>query len=327
MKLIDDINKKYGDNSLFLYGDMKASEVPVIPTGSLLLDIALGIGGIPRGRITEIYGPESSGKTTLCKSIAGNCQKLGGKVAFIDVEHALDPYWAEVCGVNVNELLLSQPDYAEMALNIVEMIVRAGDVDLIILDSVASLAPKAEVEGEMGDAHMALVARLMSQAMRKLTAIVSDSNTAVIFTNQLRKKIGVVFGSPDTTTGGEALKYYSSIRLDLRPAEAIKDKTDVIGKFTKCTVRKNKMAPPFKQIKFNIYFDKGMSQPREIMDWAIGQNIINKSGSWFIISDNEGTLRIQGENNLLKKLKEDEEFLIEIENKFRLQNGLPLRSI
>lgn len=326
MKLIDDINKKYGDNAAFVYGDMAVQSIPVIPTGSFNLDVALGIGGIPRGRIIEIYGPESSGKTTLCKSIAGNCQSLGGKVAFVDVEHAFDPYWAELCGVKVEDLIVSQPDNAEMAMDIVEIIIRSKDVDLVVIDSVAGLVPRAEVEGEMGDSHMALTARLMSQAMRKLTPLIKESAAAIIFTNQLRQKIGVMFGSPETTTGGQALRYYASIRLDMRKNTQIKDGTEVVGNTSKVTVRKSKVSPPFKVAFFDIYFDTGISLLSEIINYALELEYIEKRASFYTIKNgSEEGLKVQGMAKLRQTLSQDMENLLLVENKIRQHLRLPLR--
>lgn len=323
-KFLDEINKKYGDRSIFLLDSADIEAIPVIPTGSLKLDVALGVGGFPRGRIVEVYGPESSGKTTLCQHLISNCQKMGGKAAFVDVEHALDPHWLDVCGVKVEELYVSQPDNGEMAMNIVEMIVRSKDVDLVILDSVAGLVPRAEIEGEMGDAHMALIARLMSQAMRKLSAPVKESNCIVVFTNQLRKNIGGGPWSPDdVTTGGEALKYWSSIRLDLRRSSQIKDKDEVVGNKVRVTIRKNKVAPPFKVTELDIYYDEGISHLSEIINFGIEMGFIDKKGAgWFNI---EETIKIQGEQNLRNELKKNTELLISIENNIRGNLGLPLK--
>src|ERR1700716_1994793 len=279
------IVKSYGKGSIMKLGEQAAlrGEITVIPTGALLLDLALGVGGIPRGRVTELYGPESAGKTTLALHIIAEAQKQGGVAAFVDAEHALDPLYASRIGVKIDDLLISQPDTGEQALEIVEVLVRSGAVDVIVIDSVAALVPKAEIEGEMGDSHMGLQARLMSQALRKLTAVVSRNSATVIFINQIRMKIGVVFGSPETTTGGNALKFYSSVRLDIRRIGAVKDGEQMIGNRTRVKVVKNKMAPPFREAEFDILYGVGISRPHELLDLAVERNLIEKSGAWFEI--------------------------------------------
>lgn len=296
------IERQFGKGAIMRLGSRPVIEVPVISTGSLALDKALGIGGVPRGRVTEIFGPESSGKTTLALHIIAEAQKTGGIAAFIDAEHALDTSYAKRLGVNCDELLVSQPDTGEQALEISDMLVRSGAVDIMVIDSVAALVPRAEIEGEMGDAHMGLQARLMSQALRKLTANIGKTMTAVIFINQIRMKIGVVFGNPETTTGGNALKFYSSVRLDIRRTGAIKEGQDTIGNRTKVRVVKNKMAPPFKEVEFDIMFGEGISQYGELMDIGVNLGIIDKSGSWYSFEDQ----RIgQGRQNVINYLKEN----------------------
>jgi recombination protein RecA len=309
------IEKQFGKGSVMRMGDAGAiKDIDVISTGSIGLDVALGIGGLPKGRVVEIYGPESSGKTTLTLQVVAEAQKLGGTAAFVDAEHALDPSYAEKLGVNVDELLVSQPDTGEQALEITDMLVRSGAVDIIVVDSVAALTPKAEIEGEMGDSHMGLQARLMSQALRKLTGNIKRSNAMVIFINQIRMKIGVMFGSPETTTGGNALKFYASVRLDIRRIGAIKKGDEVIGNQTRVKVVKNKVSPPFKQAEFEILYGEGISREGEIIDVGVAQNIIEKSGSWY----SYGKDRIgQGKENVREYLKTNPDIRDEIELKIR----------
>jgi recombination protein RecA len=309
------IEKQFGKGSVMRMGDgTSIRDIEVISTGSIGLDVALGIGGLPKGRVVEIYGPESSGKTTLTLQVVAEAQKLGGTAAFIDAEHALDPGYAAKLGVNVDELLVSQPDTGEQALEITDMLVRSGAVDIIIIDSVAALTPKAEIEGEMGDSHMGLQARLMSQALRKLTANIKRSNVMVIFINQIRMKIGVMFGSPETTTGGNALKFYASVRLDIRRIGAIKKGDEVIGNQTRVKVVKNKVAPPFKQAEFEILYGEGISRLGELIDLGVQQDIVGKAGSWYSYGDD----RIgQGKDNAREFLKANPEMANEIERKVR----------
>jgi len=309
------IEKQFGKGSVMRMGDgTSIRDIEAISTGSIGLDVALGIGGLPRGRVVEIYGPESSGKTTLTLQVIAEAQKLGGTAAFIDAEHALDPNYAEKLGVNVDELLVSQPDTGEQALEITDMLVRSGAVDIIVIDSVAALTPKAEIEGEMGDSHMGLQARLMSQALRKLTANIQRSNTMVVFINQIRMKIGVMFGSPETTTGGNALKFYASVRLDIRRIGAIKKGDEVVGNQTRVKVVKNKVSPPFKQAEFEILYGHGISRLGELIDLGVQHDIVNKAGSWYSYGDD----RIgQGKENVREFLKEHPEMADEIERKIR----------
>jgi recombination protein RecA len=317
---ITQIERQFGKGSIMrLGGTEKISDVPVIPTGSLGLDLALGIGGVPRGRVIEIYGPESGGKTTLALHIVAEAQKQGGLAAFIDAEHALDVTYARKIGVNTDDLLISQPDSGEQALEIAETLVRSGALDVLVVDSVAALVPKAELEGEMGDAQMGLQARLMSQALRKLTGSISRSKTTVIFINQLRMKIGVFFGSPETTTGGNALKFYSSLRLDIRKVNAIKQGQDVIGMRTRVKVVKNKMAPPFRETEFDIIFGEGISREGDILDLAADNNIVEKSGAWYSF---KGERLGQGRDNTKNFLKENLDMLKEIEMRVREKMGL-----
>ncbi|NLK69859.1 MAG: recombinase RecA [Clostridiales bacterium] len=304
------IEKTYGAGAVMRLGENKQMNVDVIPTGSLTLDMALGIGGVPRGRIVEIFGPESSGKTTVALHIVAEAQKRGGEVAFIDVEHALDPIYAAALGINIDNLLISQPDSGEQALEIAEALVRSGAIDVLIIDSVAAMVTKAEIDGEMGDTHVGQLARLMSQAMRKLTSVIAKSNCVAIFINQVREKIGVMFGSPETTPGGRALKFYSSIRIDVRKGEAIKDGNEHVGNKTKCKVVKNKLAPPFKECEFDIIFGKGVSRTGEIIDLAVELDIIKKSGSWFSYKD---TKIGQGRENAKEWLVNNPEISLEIE--------------
>ncbi|MDZ4712771.1 MAG: recombinase RecA [bacterium] len=298
---LEQIQKDHGKGAIMKLGDKPILKLASISTGSISLDAALGIGGVPRGRIIEIYGPESSGKTTLSLHIIAEAQKTGGLAAFIDTEHALDTGYAQKLGVDVNNLLISQPEYGEQALEICETLVRSNSLDVIVIDSVAALTPRAEIEGEMGDSVMGMQARLMSQALRKLTAAVAKSNVVLIFTNQLREKIGVMFGSPETTTGGKALKFYASVRMDIRRIAAIKDGTEVIGNRTKVKIVKNKVAPPFKEVEFDIMYNEGISKLGDLVDLAVNREIIKKSGAWFSYGEN----RMQGRDGVKKFLQED----------------------
>ncbi|BBA34600.1 DNA strand exchange and recombination protein [Methylocaldum marinum] len=312
---LSQIEKQFGKGSVMRMGDVPAMrDLEVIPTGSLALDIALGCGGLPRGRIVEIYGPESSGKTTLTLEVIAQAQKRGGVAAFVDAEHALDPVYAEKIGVDLADLLVSQPDTGEQALEIADMLVRSGGVDVVVIDSVAALTPKAEIEGEMGDSHVGLQARLMSQALRKLTANIKRSNTLVIFINQIRMKIGVMFGNPETTTGGNALKFYASVRLDIRRLGAIKNGDEVVGNETRVKVVKNKVAPPFKNAEFEILYGEGVSHEGELVDLGVNYGILQKSGSWYSL----GTERIgQGKDNARNYLKERPELAESVESQIR----------
>ncbi len=313
-KALLEIERDFGKGSIIRFGDVPQEDIEVIPTGCLTLDLALGIGGLPRGRIVEIYGPESSGKTTVSLHCVAETQKMGGNVAFIDAEHALDPVYAKKLGVDVENLLISQPDNGEQALSICEKLVVSGAVDLIVVDSVAALTPKAEIDGEMGDSHVGLQARMMSQALRKLTASISRSSTIVIFINQLREKVGVLFGNPETTAGGRALKFYASIRLDVRKGEPIKSDGVIIGNRTKVKVVKNKCAPPFRTAEFDIIYGKGISKTGCIVDLALENGIIKKSGSWFSYEDEKIA---QGKESVKDKLEQDQNLYDEIENKIR----------
>ena len=313
-KALGDITKRYGDGSIMRMGEATSMQVEAIPTGSLSIDIALGVGGIPRGRVTEIYGPESSGKTTICQHIVAEAQKLGGTCAFIDMEHALDPKYAAQCGVNIDSLLISQPDTGEQALEIAETLVRSGAVDVVVIDSVAALVPRSEIEGDMGDATMGMQARLMSQALRKLSGAIKQTNTAVIFTNQLRQKIGVMFGNPETTTGGMALKFYSSVRIDVRRIQSIKVGSDVVGNRTRVRVVKNKVAPPFRTVEFDIMYNEGISKAGDLLDLATELDVINKRGSFY----SYGETRLgQGRENSKAFLRENVALAAEIENTIR----------
>ncbi len=308
------LEKKFGEGTIMFMGENRRMDIESISTGSLMLDLALGIGGLPRGRIIEIYGTESSGKTTISLQAVAEAQKAGGMAAFIDVEHALDPVYARKLGVDVDNLLVSQPDTGEQALEIIETLVRSGAIDIIVLDSVAAMTTKAEIDGDMGDAHVGLQARLMSQAMRKLTAVISSTNTVAIFINQIREKIGVMYGNPETTPGGRALKFYSSVRIEVRRGEPIKDGGEIIGNRTKCKVVKNKVAPPFKTAEFDILYGEGVSKMGEIVDTAVEFNIVKKSGSWFSYND----MKIgQGREKVLDFLKSNAEICDEIEKKIR----------
>ena len=304
------IEKKYGAGAVMRLGQTKTLNVDAIPTGSMTLDMALGIGGVPRGRIVEIYGPESSGKTTVALSIVAQAQKAGGEAAFIDVEHALDPVYAKALGVNIENLLVSQPDSGEQALEIAEALIRSGAIDVIVLDSIAAMTTRAEIDGEMGDLHVGQLARLMSQAMRKLTAAISKSNCVAIFINQIREKIGVMYGNPETTPGGRALKFYSSVRIEVRKGEVIKSGTDIIGACTRCKIVKNKVAPPFKECEFDLMYGSGISRTGEVLDLAVDLDIIKKGGSWFSYKDQKLG---QGRDNVKELLQNDEKLMKEIE--------------
>ena len=308
------IEKQFGKGSVMKLGEYKAMEVEAIPTGALTLDVALGIGGIPKGRIIEIFGPESSGKTTLALHAVAESQKAGGTAAFIDAEHALDPIYAKKLGVDIDNLIVSQPDTGEQALEITEALVRSGAIDIIVVDSVAALVPKAEIDGDMGDTHVALQARLMSQALRKLAGVLNKSKTAIIFINQLREKVGIMFGNPETTPGGRALKFYASVRLDIRRIENIKQDGEVIGNRTRVKVVKNKVAPPFREAEFDILYGKGISKEGSILDLAVNLDIVEKSGAWFSYN---GAKIGQGRENVKKYLKENPKILAEIEQKIR----------
>jgi recombination protein RecA len=313
------ITKKYGDGAIMRLGEATHLDIDAIPTGSLALDIALGVGGIPRGRVTEIYGPEASGKTTVCQHIISEAQRAGGVCAFIDMEHALDPVYARKCGVDINNLYIAQPDTGEQALEIAEMLIRSGTFDVVVVDSVAALVPRAEIEGEMGDAHMGMMARLMSQALRKLSGAIKQTNTAMIFTNQLREKIGVMFGSPETTTGGNALKFYASVRLDIRRIQTIKNQGEVVGSRARVRVKKNKVAPPFREAEFDIMYAEGISKTGDILDLGVNFGIIDKRGSYYRFDDE---LIGQGRENAKDFLRDHPEMALAIENKVRQNAGL-----
>ena len=308
------IEKQFGKGSVMKLGDVSAMNIEAIPTGALSLDVALGIGVIPKGRIIEVFGPESSGKTTLALHMIAEAQKAGGEAAFIDAEHALDPVYAKHLGVDIDNLIVSQPDTGEQALEIAEALVRSGAIDIIVVDSVAALVPKAEIDGDMGDAHVGLQARLMSQALRKLTGVLNKSKTAIVFINQLREKVGIMFGNPETTPGGRALKFYSSVRLDIRRIENIKQDGEVVGSRVRVKVVKNKVAPPFREAEFDITYGKGISKTGNIVDLAVNLDIIQKSGSWF---GYDGTRIAQGRENVKKYLEENPEVMEEIEKKVR----------
>ncbi len=316
---VSDITKRFGDGAVMRLGEAAHLTVESIPTGSLALDLALGVGGVPRGRVTEIFGPESSGKTTLCQHIVAEAQRRGGVCAFVDMEHALDPAYAARCGVDVENLYISQPDMGEQALEITERLVRSGAVDVIVVDSVAALVPQAEIEGDMGDPHMGMQARLMSQALRKLSGAIKQTNTVVIFTNQLRQKIGVYFGNPETTTGGRALKFYASVRIDVRRAESIKQGQEIVGNRVRARVVKNKVAPPFKVAEFDIMYDEGISKAGGILDLAVEMEIIEKRGSYYSYSDQRLG---QGRENAKLFIKENAKLAQELEAKIRSEAGL-----
>ncbi|MBP2436150.1 recombinase RecA [Microbacterium amylolyticum] len=313
------IDKQFGKGTVMRLGSDERAPVEVIPTGSIALDVALGIGGLPRGRIVEIYGPESSGKTTLTLHAIANTQALGGIAAFIDAEHALDPEYAKKLGVDIDSLLVSQPDTGEQALEIADMLIRSGAIDLVVIDSVAALVPRAEIEGEMGDAHVGLQARLMSQALRKLTGGLNQTKTTAIFINQLREKVGVFFGSPETTAGGKALKFYASVRLDIRRIETMKDGAEAVGNRTRVKVVKNKMAPPFKQAEFDILYGTGISREGSLIDFGVEHSIVKKSGSWYTY---DGDQLGQGKENARRFLIENTDVALDIENKIKVKLGL-----
>lgn len=321
---INSITKRFGEGTIMRLGDAQHLQVESIPTGSIALDIALGIGGVPRGRVIEIYGPESSGKTTLCQHIIAEAQRRGGICAFVDMEHALDPDYAARCGVDVENLYVSQPDTGEQALEIAEALIRSGTMDVVVVDSVAALVPRAEIEGEMGDSHVGLQARLMSQALRKLSGIVKQTNTVLIFTNQIRMKIGIMFGSPETTSGGNALKFYASVRLDIRRIQSIKVGGEVIGNRTRIKVKKNKVAPPFKEAEFDIMYNNGISKSGDILDLGVEYELIEKRGAFFRHND---VLLGQGRENAKAYLEENLEFLELIENQLRHVAGVPIGEI
>ena len=319
---VSELTKRYGDGTIVRLGDVSHLQVDVIPTGSLAIDLAIGVGGIPRGRVTEIYGPESSGKTTLCLHVIAEAQRIGGVCAFVDMEHALDPVYSQRLGVDVDNLYISQPDTGEQALEITDALVRSGAVDVVVLDSVAALVPRAELEGEMGDTHVGLQARLMSQALRKLSGAIEQSNTAVLFTNQLREKIGIMFGNPETTTGGRALRFYASLRLDIRRIQAIKRKDEVIGNRTRVKVTKNKVAPPFRQCEIDILYNEGFSKEGDVIDLGVETGIIEKRGAFYRYNDG---LIGQGRENAKEYLRDNPELMYEIEALIRQSyNIMPL---
>ena len=323
-KTLDALTKKYGEGTIMRMGEAQHLNVETIPTGSLSLDIALGIGGVPRGRVIEIYGPESSGKTTLCQHIIAEAQRLGGICAFVDMEHALDPVYAARCGVDVDNLYVSQPDTGEQALEIADALIRSGTMDVVVVDSVAALVPRAEIEGEMGDTHVGLQARLMSQALRKLSGVIKQTNTSMIFTNQLRHKIGVMFGSPETTSGGNALKFYASVRMDIRRIQAIKSSGEIIGNRTRVKVKKNKVAPPFTECEFDIMYNEGISRTGDVLDLAVEYGLVDKRGAYFRYGD---TLLGQGRENAKIFLYENLDLLDELEYLIRREAGLPLEDV
>ncbi len=316
---LSQIDKQFGKGSIMRMGEKTTMAIEAVSTGALSLDLALGIGGLPRGRVTEIYGPESSGKSTLAMHVVAEAQRNGGTCAYIDAEHAMDPVYAKAIGVDIDQLLISQPDTGEQALEIADMLVRSGAIDVVVIDSVAALTPKAEIEGEMGDTHVGLQARLMSQALRKLTANLSKTNTIAIFINQLREKIGVMFGSPETTSGGRALKFYSSVRLDIRRIESIKDGAEVVGNRTRVKVVKNKVSPPFRQAEFDIMYGKGISREGSLLDMAVDMSIVTKSGAWFTY---EGEQLGQGRENAKQFLIDNPEIMMEVSDKVMVAAGL-----
>ena len=317
---IASLTKRYGEGAIMRLGDARHLQVESVPTGALSLDVALGVGGLPRGRVVEIYGPESSGKTTLCQHVIAEAQKRGGTCAFVDMEHALDPEYAAQCGVDIYNLYVSQPDTGEQALEIAEALIRSGTMDVVVVDSVAALVPRAEIEGEMGDAHVGLQARLMSQALRKLSGAIKQTNTIMLFTNQLRSKIGVMFGSPETTSGGNALKFYASVRLDIRRIQAIKAGGDVIGNRTRVKVKKNKVAPPFTEAEFDIMYNEGISKTGCVLDMAVDYDLLEKRGAFFRYGE---TLLGQGRENAKTYLAEHPDLLFDLENQIRDEAGLP----
>ena len=317
---IASLTSRFGEGAIMRLGEAQHLQVDVIPTGSLPLDIALGVGGVPRGRVIEIYGPESSGKTTLCQHIIAEAQMREGICAFIDMEHALDPVYAERCGVDINNLYVSQPDTGEQALEIAEALIRSGTMDVVVVDSVAALVPRAEIEGEMGDSHMGLQARLMSQALRKLSGVIKQTNTVVIFTNQLRSKIGVMFGSPETTSGGNALKFYASVRIDIRRIQAIKIGSDVVGNRTRVKIKKNKVAPPFTDAEFDIMYNEGISKTGSVVDLGVEYDILTKRGAFFRYGE---VLLGQGRENSKRYLQEHPEMFAELDTLIRQKAGLP----
>lgn len=320
-KTLESLTKRFGEGAIMRLGDAQHMNIESIPTGSLSLDLALGVGGVPRGRVIEIYGPESSGKTTLCQHIISEAQKRGGTCAFIDMEHALDPLYAARCGVDIHNLYVSQPDTGEQALEIAEALIRSGTMDVVVVDSVAALVPRAEIEGEMGDSHVGLQARLMSQALRKLSGIIKQTNTVVIFTNQLRMKIGVMFGNPETTSGGNALKFYASVRLDIRRTQSIKAGNDVIGSRTSVKVKKNKVAPPFTECEFDIMYNQGISKTGDVLDLATTRGFVDKRGAYFRYGD---VLLGQGRENAKIFLQENPSMLDELEQMIRQDAQLPV---
>jgi recombination protein RecA len=313
------IDKQFGKGSIMRMGEKSSMAIETIPTGALALDLALGVGGLPRGRVVEIYGPESSGKSTLAMHVVAEAQRNGGICAYVDAEHAMDPVYAKAIGVDIDELLISQPDTGEQALEIVDMLVRSGALDVVVIDSVAALTPRAEIEGDMGDSHVGLQARLMSQALRKLTANLNKSNTVAVFINQLREKIGVMFGSPETTPGGRALKFYSSVRLDIRRIESIKDGVEVVGSRTRVKIVKNKVAPPFRQAEFDIMYGKGISREGSLLDIAVDLGIVKKSGAWYTY---DGEQLGQGRENAKSFLAENAELMVEISERIRQASGI-----